>query len=340
MSDSALVPIAELVPAKVFGPGGIDSILSGIAAAARAHVADTSTAKGRAEIASLAHRVARSKTALDGMGKDLVAEWKKRSAAVDEERKRARDFLDSLRDEVRRPLTEYEEAEERRTAELERRVAAVRAMGEAGADVAAELEALISRVRAVAIGDEWAEHAGSAALAKDAALTRLDARLSAARQREAAAAREAAERAAREAAEAQAAAERAQREAAEREAREAAEAAQRAAREAQEARERAERERQAEARREAEAAERARQAEAEAERRAAAAVEAERRRVAAEERAKAEAEARRLADVEHRRKINAGALEAIADLGAPPELAKAIVLAIVNGEIPHVSIRY
>ncbi len=39
---------------------------------------DIDTRKGRKAIASLAAKVARSKTYLDGLGKDLVAGWKRR----------------------------------------------------------------------------------------------------------------------------------------------------------------------------------------------------------------------------------------------------------------------
>ena len=54
---------------------------------------------------------------MDSAGKKLVADWKEKAKKVDESRKIARDFLDNLRDEVRRPLTEWEEAEEKRIAE-------------------------------------------------------------------------------------------------------------------------------------------------------------------------------------------------------------------------------
>lgn len=77
-------------------------------------VPDLSTAKGRKEIASLAFKVAKSKVVLDNLGKDLVSEWKTKASKVDESRKYARDFLDSLKDRVRQPLTDWEAAEEAR----------------------------------------------------------------------------------------------------------------------------------------------------------------------------------------------------------------------------------
>jgi hypothetical protein len=69
------------------------------------------TAKSRKAIASMAYKVSQSKTILDNAGKDLVSEAKAKIKKIDMARKYSRDFLDSLRDEVRKPLTDWEEAE-------------------------------------------------------------------------------------------------------------------------------------------------------------------------------------------------------------------------------------
>lgn len=101
----------------IFSGGSADKVVEAIESEVRGVVHDVDTAKGRKEIASLAHKVSRSKQALDSLGKDLVAEWKTKSKAVDAERKIVRDRLDALRDEVRKPLTEWEEAEKARAAQ-------------------------------------------------------------------------------------------------------------------------------------------------------------------------------------------------------------------------------
>lgn len=95
----------------------IDPILQRIAEEARSLVPDVTTVKGRKEIASIAYKVAQTKTYLDGLGKDLVSEMKELPKKVDANRKTMRDFLDSLRDEVRYPLTEWEAEQERIEAE-------------------------------------------------------------------------------------------------------------------------------------------------------------------------------------------------------------------------------
>jgi len=91
----------------------LNQILDEISKKARSIVPDTSTAKGRKEIASIAYQVARTKTYLDGLGKELVAEMKKLPGLVDSSRKQMRDYLDVLSDEVRKPLTDWEEEQAR-----------------------------------------------------------------------------------------------------------------------------------------------------------------------------------------------------------------------------------
>ncbi|MGQ4865984.1 hypothetical protein ACOQOO_26480, partial [Enterobacter kobei] len=65
----------------------------------------------------MAHKVARSKTYIDNAGKDLVAELKALPKQIDESRRIVRERLDALKDEVRRPLTEWEAEQERIKAE-------------------------------------------------------------------------------------------------------------------------------------------------------------------------------------------------------------------------------
>ncbi|HCC4816616.1 TPA: hypothetical protein M5M69_005037, partial [Citrobacter freundii] len=79
---------------------------------------------GRDAIASMAHKVARSKTYIDNAGKDLVAELKALPKQIDESRRIARERLDALKDEVRRPLTEWEAEQERIKAEEAARIKA------------------------------------------------------------------------------------------------------------------------------------------------------------------------------------------------------------------------
>ncbi|EKS6606842.1 hypothetical protein VBL71_04770 [Enterobacter hormaechei] len=95
----------------------LDPIIEAIEKEARSLVPDVSTRKGRDAIASMAHKVARSKTYIDNAGKDLVAELKALPKQIDESRRIVRERLEALKDEVRRPLTEWEAEQERIKAE-------------------------------------------------------------------------------------------------------------------------------------------------------------------------------------------------------------------------------
>ena len=92
----------------------VRSVLDRVTNSALSVVFDATTAKGRKEGASLAAKVASSKTYLDGLGRDYVSELKSKITPIDARRKLIRDTLDALKTEVRRPVTEFEEAQKAR----------------------------------------------------------------------------------------------------------------------------------------------------------------------------------------------------------------------------------
>ena len=104
-----LITIEESEALAVFTkPQWLNNILDQIAIEARSVPLDISTAKGRKEVASVAYKIARSKTYIDSVGKELVAEMKEMPKKVDAARKQARDFLDGLAAEIRKPLDDWE----------------------------------------------------------------------------------------------------------------------------------------------------------------------------------------------------------------------------------------
>ncbi len=373
-----LVDTTSLVPAVIFSsPETADELLDRVRARVAEHVPDVTSAKGRAAIKALAFKVTRTRTTLDAMGKGLTAEWKEKAKAVDVERARIWDKLAAIGEEARAPLTAWEAADAARVQRIQDRIQAMRAAGAAAwGGTSAELQAAADEIQAIPMDETWEELQAAAALAKDQTLTALHGKRRAAEEVEAAErarlAREAEEAAEREreaeaARQAEAAAQR-EREAAEAERQRELQAVQ-AEREriaAEEAKARAaqaeidKREREALAaitaetqRREADerarvaALRHAEEAEAEAERRAAAAVEAERRRVAAEEaERKRVAEEDRLreearsANREHRREINRKIVDALTVKGCDHNVAHAILIAAINGEIPGLRVEY
>lgn len=79
-------------------------------------VPDVSTATGRKEVAAMAYKVTRTKTAIDDAGKKLTEDARKMIAKVNLDRSALWDELDALAKKVRQPLTAWEEAEKNRAA--------------------------------------------------------------------------------------------------------------------------------------------------------------------------------------------------------------------------------
>ncbi|MBL4538308.1 MAG: hypothetical protein JKP96_06520 [Oceanicaulis sp.] len=100
-------------------PTKLKALVAKLETAANAAPADVSTDKKRKEIISLAATVARIKTVIDSAGKDMKAAYQENIKKVDSRRSETRDALDKIRDRIRQPVTEYEEAEAARKAELE-----------------------------------------------------------------------------------------------------------------------------------------------------------------------------------------------------------------------------
>ena len=330
--SNELIVIEEKNALTVFTQdSGLNEIIKQVEMEVATFEHDLSTGAGRKRTASLANKVARTKTYLDGLGKDLVSDWKNKSKVVDANRKAMRDSLDELKVIARKPLTEWEEEQNRIEAEEAERVAAEKLREEVERD----------HEMALLMNAEFDRKAEEERIAEERAeQERL--------------AKEAQERAEREARIAKEAKEKAEREAAEREEklkREAAESAERAERERKESIEREEK-----AKRDAIAAEERRKLEAE---------QAEQRRIEAEAKAKRDAEEaadrarkaeikRQQEEQERKRKeqeareankrhigsIRKSAKESLMSLGLDEEKAKEIVMAIHNGQIANVKINY
>jgi len=128
MTTENLPEVPEKVTAlEVYqAPNGLDPWIKKIRAEAESLIADVSTKKGREEIASMAYKISRSKTALDNLGKELVSELKELPKKIDAERARVRAELDALRDQVRQPLTDWEYAQVARVDSIKAAIAALR----------------------------------------------------------------------------------------------------------------------------------------------------------------------------------------------------------------------
>lgn len=129
--ETALIVKEKLNPSVIFTAEGMKGLLGFIDKKVRDFTPDTKTDAGRKEIASMAYKVARSKTLIDDVGKESISEFKTKVDNCNKYRKQARDHLDNLKEEVRKPLTDWEAEEERKKAEAKakekERVDAIRA---------------------------------------------------------------------------------------------------------------------------------------------------------------------------------------------------------------------
>lgn len=331
MSNELIVIEPKNVLTVFTESNGLDDIIKQVEMEVMTFEHDLSNDTRRKRTASLARKVASTKTYLDGLGKDLVSDWKSKAKVVDANRKLMRDRLDELKEIARKPLTDWENEQ----AEIE--------AARIAAEEAEKLRLQIESDHEIALlmnekFDREAEEARKAA--EEAERLRKEQEEKERLEREARIAREAKEAAEREAKERE---ERLIREARERE--EKAERDRLAAIEREKELERQRIEAEERARIQAEEAEKRRiEAEAKAKRDAEEAAERARlaeiqRQKEQEARIKAEQEARE-ANKKHIGAIRKAAKESLMSLGIDEEKAKEIVMAINDGKIANVKINY
>lgn len=330
-------PVAVLVDPKMY-----DALHRHIKAEADAFIPDLSTAMGRGKIASLAYKVTRTKTAIDNAGKKLNEDARKQISSVDELRRKIRGDLDSLVEQVRKPLNEWEAAEESRVAHCKQVIDHIREVGKGtiGGQPQPFGLLLYELNEKIIIDDTFGEFGAEARQAREEAIERLNAAMEAQKKADAERAELESLRAAekeRKAVEAVAAeAERQKKKAAEQEAA------------------RVESERLAQERAAA-LAEKAADAARQDERRIAteAVAKAEREKqalIAAQQKAEADRaadvarqakeQADRESDEKHRAEVIDAAAKAMAGLGLPLAAAMVVLSAIIAGDIPNVSLRF
>jgi len=139
---------------------------------------DLKTKKGRDAYASMAHQIAKSKTALEAVGKELSAQQKEVPKRIDAERKRVWDTLESWQKEVRKPLDDWQAAEDQRVGAHNDGIQRIKDLAMfAETPTAAFVAQVIEDLELVALDDSWEEYLPEAAQAKDKSLATLRALL-------------------------------------------------------------------------------------------------------------------------------------------------------------------
>lgn len=323
MTDQKQLPeiiISKDMAPSIYVAGGLNQFIEQIKASVN-EVADLSTKKGRDRVASLAAQVSRSKTAVEKPGREYLKHLKELPKVIEVELRSFVTECDAIRDEVRRPLTEWEEEQERLRQEEAARQQAIKdaEKREADHEIALLMNEKFDRDAAEAKAEAVRQQAARDEEIRRQAIehARIESEQAAQRERDAAAKREADLVAAKAKAEADAKA-----------------AQERAEREAKESKERSERQ----AREASERAEREKQAAIEAERKKA--QDAENARIAAEQQ-KADEDAQRAADKKHRDAVFLAMRDDLIEhAGLSEAQTKAVILALLNGKIRNQKINF
>jgi hypothetical protein len=117
--QTALTVFEAMTPAEIYAAGAADPLIDRIEKEVAGRKFDVNIEDDRKACASLAFKLAKTKTSLDGMGKKLTEEWRQKTAMVNAERTRIVGRLQILQDTVRAPLTEWELAEKKRKEKIQ-----------------------------------------------------------------------------------------------------------------------------------------------------------------------------------------------------------------------------
>lgn len=122
--ENELVIFQQISPLAVFKENKVDDFLKRVAEEVIAFkkIRDMSTPKGRSEIKSFSFKIAQTKAPLDKAGLNLTEEARSKINLINAERKRVKEALQAFQDDVRQPLTDYENKEEARIAEKQDRI--------------------------------------------------------------------------------------------------------------------------------------------------------------------------------------------------------------------------
>ncbi len=158
----------------IYVAGGLGRFLDAVKAEVTAEVPDLTTRKGRERIASLAAKVSKSKAAVEKPGRDYLKRLKEMPKVVEAELREFVTGMDALRDETRKPLTEWEQAEDARVDKHNDGIQQIKDLAVfAETPTAAHVAQVIADLELVAIDDSWEEFLPEAAQVKDQTLAKL-----------------------------------------------------------------------------------------------------------------------------------------------------------------------
>jgi len=169
----------NLVAEKVFDGESLEPLLNKLRSDVCSIVPSVKTAKDRKEVASIAAKISKSKVYLDGLGKDMVADWKTKAKGVDAQRKFAKEFLDEVKADFRAPLTKWEEKEAERVDKFEGLISETIGAGtytEANWDNFRSVDVMVdglNEIKSLGINSEWEEFEIEGKKAQEEAIVKI-----------------------------------------------------------------------------------------------------------------------------------------------------------------------
>lgn len=184
-STDLIVKLPSIMTVEYFtNESEIDKLIASVKAVAKAHVPDLSTATSRAKTKSVAFKVSQTKTEIIRQGKKLSEEARNLQKKVNTACNIIEEELDGIRDEVKKPVTDWEDQEAARLDALKLRFSALDA-GRADAHCPSEqIKSVLAEIEATDIGEDWEEYQDEARLARDRAVKTLQQNLVISAQRE------------------------------------------------------------------------------------------------------------------------------------------------------------
>ena len=170
--------ISEENAPAIYVAGGLKQFIDLVKGEIEGEVPDLTTRKGRERIASLAAKVSKSKTAVEKPGRDYLRRLKEMPKVVEAELREFVTKMDTLRDETRRPLTEWEAAEDARIDRHNDRLNWLKTLADDLGELSSlHIKGLIAKAEGMQLGSHWDEFEAEAGNAKDKVLTTLRAAL-------------------------------------------------------------------------------------------------------------------------------------------------------------------
>ncbi|WP_054883601.1 hypothetical protein [Pseudomonas sp. NBRC 111130] len=180
-AEQKLITIEEISEANapaIYVAGGLQQFIELVKGEIEGEVPDLTTRKGRERIASLAAKVSKSKAAVEKPGRDYLRRLKEMPKVVEAELREFVTKMDTLRDETRRPLTEWEAAEDARIDRHNDRLNWLKTLADDLGELSSlHIKGLIAEAEGMQLGAHWEEFEAEAANTKDKVLSTLRAAL-------------------------------------------------------------------------------------------------------------------------------------------------------------------